>query len=347
MARHDQISRIFLVLQLLEANPRGFTLKQLHERVTQDYEVNDRSLRRDIEALQGIGYEIDLIDNPDDSNKAKLIKLNSTLKATKQLVLNPGELLALYLAKNLLLPLKETAFYQDLEKVFRQIDLVIQEKDREYLKEISEELKFEPGPRWGLGVQPDVVDTVREACTNSQILKFEYRSVNSKSESTRLVGPHFLYFAKGSLYLVAEDLSDNKIKIFSIPRFKTAEMTTDVYSGSKVDPEEFFSKSFGVFQTKEPVKIKLIFANELADYVKERRWHASQRVINKSDGTIEMLLDVGLTPDLVQWILGFGSKVEVIEPSALRDELQKAAEAVFKLYQTSHKKSELNKKKAS
>ncbi len=54
-------------------------------------------------------------------------------------------------------------------------------------------------------------------------------------------------------------------------------------------------------------------------------------------------IDVGLTPDLVQWILGFGSKVEVIEPSALRDELQQAAEAVFKLYQDSPRKTNLNK----
>lgn len=69
--------------------------------------------------------------------------------------------------------------------------------------------------------------------------------------------------------------------------------------------------------------------------MKERRWHTSQRVINKSDGTIELSLEVGITPDLVQWVLGFGSSVEVLEPSILKEKLQKAAESVVKKYSKS------------
>jgi proteasome accessory factor B len=131
---------------------------------------------------------------------------------------------------------------------------------------------------------------------------------------------------------VAEDSKDGKVKTFSLPRFRSAEMTDEIYEGRKIDPEAFFANSFGVFHTQEPTQVKLRFSTIAAAYVKERRWHSSQRVISKADGTIELLLDVGITPDLVQWVLGFGNQVEVIEPAQLKDKIVQSAESIINLY---------------
>lgn len=336
-SRNEQVSRIITVLRLLENNPRGFTIPQLHSRIAEDFNVVERSIRRDIEALRGVGYDIITIENPDLAERSQVFKLNPTIKVTQQLVLSPGELLALYLAQNMLSPLKDTAFYGDLNNFFKKIDLLIREKDREHLQEVAEEIHFEPGPRWGLGIQPDTVDTIRSACANSQILKIQYNSVNSKTHSERKVGPQFLYFAKGSLYLVAEDFKDHKVKVFSVPRITSAEMTEEEYQGSKVDPENYFNGSFGVYQAQDALSIKLHFLPDAAAFVRERKWHSTQRVVNKSDGSIEMNLEVGLTPDLVQWVLGFGDNVEVLEPEQLKSKIVSSAERVIKKYSVKKK----------
>lgn len=70
----------------------------------------------------------------------------------------------------------------------------------------------------------------------------------------------------------------------------------------------------------------------MAPFVKERRWHPSQRVVSKGDGTIIMSLEVAVTPELVQWVLGFGAEAEVIEPRGLQEELMSAADAVGRMY---------------
>jgi predicted DNA-binding transcriptional regulator YafY len=41
---------------------------------------------------------------------------------------------------------------------------------------------------------------------------------------------------------------------------------------------------------------------------------------------------VGLSPDLVRWVLGWGAEAEVLEPTELRASLAQAARATTKVY---------------
>jgi len=146
------------------------------------------------------------------------------------------------------------------------------------------------------------------------------------------VGPHFLYFAKGSLYFVGEDLGDNVTKIFSLPRVSNAEMLDQTYDGNVSDPEQYFASAFGVYRGSKPQSVRIAFSETVAPYVKERRWHTSQRVIAKDGGKIEFCLDVDLTPELVQWVMGFGSHARAIEPKELIDLMRDEAQKTLALY---------------
>lgn len=111
-------------------------------------------------------------------------------------------------------------------------------------------------------------------------------------------------------------------------------MTEDSYEGKPVDPDELMQSSFGIYRGAgdAAVSIVLEFEKELAPFVSERTWHKSQRVIAKSGGRARMELDVALTPDLVQWVLGFGAMVTVMEPASLQEKVIEAAAAVVKKY---------------
>jgi predicted DNA-binding transcriptional regulator YafY len=47
-----------------------------------------------------------------------------------------------------------------------------------------------------------------------------------------------------------------------------------------------------------------------------------------------MTLRVTDTVDLYSWILGWGEKIEVLEPPELRKEVMRTAEKMLKIYQT-------------
>lgn len=333
MSRNSQVSRIISILGILEGASQGLTVNEIESRAKdRGFDASKRTIYRDLEALNQAGLPIYEKDDDSRDSSAKVWVIDRTTKINQYLVLTPKELVSLYLARGVLSPLRDTPFFEDLESIFNKISEKLGYKSRDYLNELQLELKFEPGPRWGLGIDPDTVETIRAAITEKQVLSCTYNSVNSNSIRTRKLGPQFLYFAKGSMYLVAEDLEDAKVKVFAVPRMSNAQMQDMQYTGSIVDPEIYFNDSFGVFTSSDPVDIKLEFSREVAQYVRERKWHSSQRVVAHSNGTITMYLSAGLTPELIQFVIGFGENVKVLEPKELKEKLIKTANEIIKLY---------------
>jgi len=75
--------------------------------------------------------------------------------------------------------------------------------------------------------------------------------------------------------------------------------------------------AFGLIGGERPTRVRLLFDREAARYVERRQWHPSQ-VITKTDRGVEMTMQVSGTTELKTWILGWGDRVEVLEPASLR-----------------------------
>jgi predicted DNA-binding transcriptional regulator YafY len=129
------------------------------------------------------------------------------------------------------------------------------------------------------------------------------------------------------LYLIGEDMDEHKLKTFAVPRMKSAVMSDDPYEGDVVDPKVLFESAFGIFQGGEVLPIKLRFDKTVSPYIKERRWHKSQKIVNKEDGSVELSLETSISPELIQWVLGFGESVTVIGPDELTKQLCEQAQS--------------------
>jgi predicted DNA-binding transcriptional regulator YafY len=55
--------------------------------------------------------------------------------------------------------------------------------------------------------------------------------------------------------------------------------------------------------------------------VAEETWHRSQQTEELPDGRILFKLHVVITPEFVNWLMYYGSKVEVLEPKSLREQV--------------------------
>ena len=329
--RNAQVSRFYKILNILEGAPHGLSVSDLHQRLyDRGFEVEKRTVYRDLDALKAAGFPLNE-KGTDDVNGTKWT-LEKTTKVSHYLVLDSRELVALYLARGMLAPLKDTPFFADLTSAFSKIDEKLTRKGQDFLNEVSNEFYFEPGPKWGLGLNPDIVDTVRAACTERHKIKVNYSSSNSQKTTDRILGPQFLYFSKGSLYLVAEDISAAKNKIFSLPRIDQAEMLDEPYDGETVDPENYFDSAFGIYHSPNTEHIELEFSPPVAAFVSERRWHRSQRVVSCQGGKIKMHLEVGVTPELIQWILSYGPAAKVLGPESLKSQILDQIERTLHSY---------------
>lgn len=329
--RNSQVARIYALLDILDGSGRGLTVVDLTSRLEdRGHSASRRTVYRDLEALEQAGFP--LVAEGDGDSQAALWRLNRVARINEHLVLTSRELLALFLAKGVLTPLKDTPFYEGLDSVFKKLEERIGSRNQGFLGELSREITFEPGPRWGLGIDPDVLETLRSACAERHILKIRYASANSGQETDREIGPHYLYFGKGSLYIVAEDLGTHQVKVFAVPRVKNALMLEQEYEGSITDPAEFFDGTLGVFRAGQAVPVKIQFSSRISPYVRERRWHETQSIVSHANGSIVLSIDVAITPELTNWVLGFGAEAVVLEPLELKTELARVSGEVAKLY---------------
>lgn len=332
--RNSQVARLYAILKVMEGSTHGLTVREIHAALeSRGHELGKRTVYRDLEALSQAGFPLFPDDSSDETDAARW-KLEQNTKISQYLVLSYRELVALYLARQSLEPLKSTPFYSDLQSVFLKFEERLGKKAKEFFETIQKEILFAPTPQWGLGLDARVLESIQFACSEGQTLKVHYSSVSSKTERVRHLGPHFLYFAKGSIYLVAEDLEVKETKIFALPRMKDVEVEDTAYTGTPVDPEKLFSGSLGVFTNQGPIeKIHLRFSKTVGPYIRERRWHESQRIVDRKDGEIEILLELSPTPELTQWVLSFGADVKVLEPERLKDSVIRVAEALLKNYE--------------
>ena len=97
-------------------------------------------------------------------------------------------------------------------------------------------------------------------------------------------------------------------------------------------PAEPFAHSLGVHSGR-PEHVVLTFTADAAPYVREREWHASQRIEEAPGGGVVLTLDVCVDHALRAWVLGFGAAVRVDEPLALAQEVFETALAVRRRYQ--------------
>ncbi len=313
--RNSQIARIISLLDVFERATDGLTVAELHLRLSErGHEIGRRTIYRDIEALAKAGFPV-FPEGEEGINQR--FKLDRATRIPDYLAFTAKELFALFMARGALMPLKNTPFHVDLTSAFQKLEEHLGLKQVRHLDSLENELRFRESHEWGAAIHPEIVETLRAGCAERQVVECLYYSASSGSERVRRLGPHYLCYSKGGLYLVAEDLTDQKVKLFAVPRIKRAEMLPEAYEGAIEPMDRLFQGSFGVHPAGETAEVEIEFAPEAAPYVRERKWHGSQKLKALADGKLRLKLEVSIDRELLHWILSFGPRARAIGPERL------------------------------
>jgi predicted DNA-binding transcriptional regulator YafY len=87
-------------------------------------------------------------------------------------------------------------------------------------------------------------------------------------------------------------------------------------------PPAFFKDAFGISQADKPWKVRLLFAREVATYIRERVWRASQALRQRRGVGLEFRLQTSSCKELMRWILSWMPHVKVLAPRQLRDRVR-------------------------
>ncbi len=78
--------------------------------------------------------------------------------------------------------------------------------------------------------------------------------------------------------------------------------------------------------------MEIWFAPDVAEYIKEKKWHESQEILEQEDGSIIFKAEVAGIHDIKIWVMSLGSKAKVIEPESLKIEIKSEIDSLLALY---------------
>ena len=318
MARGDQLARQWKIFQTLVTSRYGKSVADL----AKDLDCHQRTVYRDLNALEAAGFPI----YTETANGKNIWCLLDSAKNPMPVPFSLPELMALYFSSNVLKILKGTVFHDSLESLLKKVKSSIPPESENYLNLVEKSLHTRPGPYKNYGKFKNVIEQISEAVFNRRVVEITYYAMSSKKENKRKVDPYKIWFHDGGFYLIGHCRWRKEIRIFAVERIKKILLTEDIFElPEEFDVDEFMRGSFGVYQGK-PVNVRILFSTDVAEYIKERIWHETQKLHDSPGGSVLFEARVACTKEFKAWVMRWGAKAIVLEPEELRDEIQ--AEAI-------------------
>jgi predicted DNA-binding transcriptional regulator YafY len=316
--RNAEVIRQWKILKIIEAG-RYTTAADLGDKLG----VTERTVRRDIEALQEAGFP--LYDDRTDGRKVWRLIEGYKQKLTQ--TFGMSELAALYFGKNLMSFLGGAPFAQDLESAFAKIREALPAKSLPYLARIQDLFSARPDPFKDYSKKQDVIASLIDAILHQRRARIAYFSFNSKKTKDYTLDPYRLVYYRGGLYLYARAEEYAEVRTFAVERVQKIEVLDATFETPKdFNVSEYARGAFGIAGGKAE-RVELRFGAEMAGYIKERVWHESQEIEDGSEGSVLLRMDVAPGFELQAWIKGFLPHVEVLAPLSLRDKIAQDVEA--------------------
>ena len=323
MPRNDQITRQWHLLRRLEGST-GLTLHELVDAVPDDYPKNDRTVRRDLEALEAVGFPL-MTEHHNGQTRWRLIEGFRNIPA---LGFSATELMALTFSRKLLQPLQGTEMQSALNYALNKVASALPPQGHEYVRALDALFSIGLGPHKNYQQYKNTVDLITQAIDKARTAQIRYFSASRNTTGRREVDPYRLWYASGGLYLIAYDHLRKDVRMFAVERIRSITLTDHPYQMPLgFDVEEYVQDALMIMRGRR-IDVELLFSKKVAAWVKDKLWHASQETFPMKDGRLRITLKVADTDELVGWILSFGSQVRVLWPEALR---HKVTEEVRKI----------------
>lgn len=326
MARGDQMGRQWKIIQTLISSKTGKSVTELIDIL--ELECHQRTVYRDLEALQSAGFPI---YNETDGGTNIWMLLDSA-KEKMPIPMNITELMSLYLARDMLKVLKHSVFYDSLRSLFQKIKTSLPVELINYLEQIEKNLHIGHRPYKHSGEFRDTINAINEALNNRHLIDIDYFTMSRKETSSRRVAPYNIWLFDGSFYMIGFCFKRNDVRMFALDRIQSLKITDELFDvPDHFNAEEFMKSSFGVFRGRQ-VKVKVHFSEDIAGYIKEKNWHDTQIITEQNDGSILFEADVAGTDEIRFWLMSWGAKATVLEPESLKTEIRKEVKAMMDIY---------------
>ncbi|QDT04756.1 hypothetical protein K227x_31510 [Rubripirellula lacrimiformis] len=338
MARNEQLIRQHKLLQLLEYSHFGRTLDELRGDLVLDLgltNLHERTVRRDVEALQAAGFDI----QNETVERGKVYKLGQNNKGVHEVGLSASEMIALSIGRELLYPLVGTQYWRGIETFWNKVQEAVPDGVFDHYSRYRKTLHVFGGPSKSYENHEGMLKTINRAIVEHRVVEVEYESVG-KPASTRRIEPYGLAVYQSSIYVVAAapEVTEpsERLRNWKLDRFRHATALDEYFKPDpSIELSKHLGKSIGIFSGEDPTMVQIRLGQRAAAYVREDPWHPEQKLESHEDGSTMMTIPASHPREVLPKVLSLGADAEVISPPIFREAVAEAVQKMAASYAAS------------
>jgi predicted DNA-binding transcriptional regulator YafY len=298
MSKRESISRYNLIIKKVRKYPATFDeitdyLDRESELQEYDFRISKRTFQRDLNDIRSL-YDIDIIF--DRSRKVYFIDSEDKSQAAERIL---------------------EAF-----DTFNALNVA----DR-----LSDFIHFENRRAKGT----ENLYGLLHAIQNRLQITFSYLKFWEDQPSTRQAETYALKEFKNRWYLLSNDLVSKKLRIFALDRLTGLEISKRTFPfPTDFNVKVYFRYCFGIIQpdNQVPEQVILSFDPDQGKFIKSLPLHDSQQILIDNAEEFRIKLELYNTFDFIMEILSYGSRVKVLEPAGLAEEVKMALLNAYQQY---------------
>lgn len=305
--RDNQIrrtARILEVIQQVAIKPQYWTRKRLAEH----HQVSERMIQKDLEIIR-LRLGLTMKTEGDGYYFTRLPKLPTTLFTFSEAI----ALLSAARAAQALPGVNST----ELAVAITRLESIFPNEIQPLLKDTLDHL-----PRKAVKTHRQTMLTLfNRALYEQKQIEMVYQSQKANEGRVRVVDPYFILPYGRSWHVVAYDHLRQYVLQFKLDRVVTAELLESRYQRPvDFDIDEYLGDTWGLMRgaADKVETVELLFDKVAGRWVSEEHWHKSQEVTENEDGSFTVRFWVGVTPEMINWIMYYGARVKVLQPEWLR-----------------------------
>ena len=303
--------------QLIQADnfPNATTLAR-------ELEVNAKTVHRDLEFMR------DRLNLPVEFDRRRNgFRYTAEVSAFPTMQITEGEIFALVVAEKALQQYRGTSFEKPLLSAIRKMEQALPDTISLNLADIERMISFRTRAEPVLNLE--VFDALANAVAHRRQLELQYRKPGQKAEP-RTVDPYHLANINGEWFLFAYDHARKDLRTFAPARIQSAKPTGKIFERTqKFSLEKRLRDSFGVHAGEGEFEIVIRFTPRAADYIREKKWHPSQRLRDLKDGGAELTMQLSSLAEVQRWVLSWAGEAKVLKPKELAESVRTAAQKML------------------
>jgi predicted DNA-binding transcriptional regulator YafY len=292
-------------------------------RLAETLEVSTKSVHRDLEFMR------DRLELPLEFDRSRWgYHYTEEVNAFPTVQITEGELFALVVAEKALQQYRGTSFEKPLLSAIRKMEQSLPDTISLNLSEVEQTISFRTRAEPILDLA--IFDALAKATAARQQLELAYRKPGRQQSEPRLVDPYHLANINGEWFLFAYDHLRHDIRTFVPARIKSIRPTGKTFRRSQhFSLEQRLRDSFGVHSGDGAFEVVLRFNEQVADYIREKKWHDSQQLRELKNGGVELRLKLSSLLEVERWVLSWGGNATVLRPRDLAESVKRAAKRIL------------------